>query len=161
MASVRDFDSAYQEPRYRLEPTRPSVVVPQNTHSLAVGYGVWVFGFFGVHRFYYGKPLTGILWAFTLGLYFVGWIVDFFLIPDMDRRADRRYLPGRIDYSIAWILLVVPFLGPFGAHRFYMQKWVTAIIWFLTAGLFGIGWIYDLCTLNGQISEENAQVRGW
>ena len=30
-----------------------------NTHSKFVGYLLWIFGFTGAHRFYYGKPVTG------------------------------------------------------------------------------------------------------
>jgi TM2 domain-containing membrane protein YozV len=127
----------------------------RNTHSLLVGYIVWLFGIFGAHRFYYGKPITGTIWFFTLGLLFVGWIVDLFLIPGMDRRADWRYAPGPLDYTVAWILLT--FLGVFGVHRFYMGKWFTGILWLVTVGLFGLGWLYDLWTLNGQVDEINRQ----
>lgn len=38
------------------------------THSPIIGYALWIFGFLGAHRFYYGKPITGTLWFFTLGL---------------------------------------------------------------------------------------------
>src|SRR3954447_8303968 len=78
----------------------------RNTHSIAIGYVAWLFGFLGMHRFYYGKPVTGTIWFFTLGLLGVGWLSDAFLIPSMDARADRRYVPGPIDYNVAWILLV-------------------------------------------------------
>lgn len=44
----------------------------QNTHSTLIGYLLWIFGFLGSHRFYYGKPITGTIWFFTLGLFFVG-----------------------------------------------------------------------------------------
>ena len=30
-----------------------------NTHSKAIGYVLWIFGFMGAHRFYYGRPVTG------------------------------------------------------------------------------------------------------
>lgn len=123
------------------------------THSLLLGYIIWILGFMGAHRFYYGKNITGTIWFLTLGLLFVGWIVDLFLIPSMKRQADRRYVPGPADYSIAWILLT--FLGMFGVHRFYMQKWFTGLLWLLTGGLLGIGWLYDLWTLNDQVDDYN------
>lgn len=31
----------------------------QDTHSVLMGYLLWIFGFMGAHRFYYGKPITG------------------------------------------------------------------------------------------------------
>jgi TM2 domain-containing membrane protein YozV len=122
----------------------------QSTHSLIVGYLIWIFGFLGAHRFYYGKPVSGTIYFFTLGLLFIGWIVDLFLLPAMDREADIRFLPGRIDYTVAWLLLV--FLGPLGIHRMYMGKWLTGILYLFTLGLFGIGYIYDLWTINDQIT---------
>ena len=36
-----------------------------------------------------------------------------------------------------------------------MGKWMTGIIYLLTGGLVGIGLLYDLWTLNGQVSEMN------
>ncbi len=122
----------------------------QQTHSLVVGYILWIFGFLGAHRFYFGKPISGTIYFFTLGIFFIGWIVDLFLIPSMERQADIRFAPGPIDYTVAWILLV--FLGPLGVHRMYMGKWFSGILYLLTAGLFGIGYIYDLWTLNDQIT---------
>jgi TM2 domain-containing membrane protein YozV len=124
-----------------------------DTHSKLVGYLLWIFGFTGSHRFYFGKPITGTIWFFTLGLLGIGWLVDLFLIPSMNREAARRFEPGRIDYSIAWIFLT--FLGVFGVHRFYLGKWVTGIVYLLTVGLFGLGILYDFWTLNSQVSEVN------
>ncbi|MBC8355583.1 MAG: NINE protein [Planctomycetes bacterium] len=124
-----------------------------DTHSIAVGYLLWLFGFTGAHRFYYGKPVSGTIWFFTLGLLGVGWLIDVFLIPAMDRDASLRYESGIIDYSLAWILLT--FLGPFGLHRFYMGKIITGLIYLFTGGLFMVGILYDFWTLNGQVSEVN------
>lgn len=125
-----------------------------DTHSKTIGYILWIFGFTGSHRFYYGKPVTGTIWFFTLGLLGIGWLIDLFLIPGMDREADLRFRAGRVDYSIAWVLLT--FLGLFGVHRMYMGKWVTGIIYLCTAGLLGIGYLYDFWTLNDQITVVNA-----
>lgn len=61
---------------------------------------------------------------------------------------------GRVDYIIAWVLLT----GLLGLHRFYMGKWVTGIIYLLTAGLLGIGYLYDFWTLNDQITVVNASM---
>lgn len=120
------------------------------THSPLMGYLLWIFGFIGAHRFYYGRPISGTLYFFTLGLFLIGWLVDLFLIPSMNREADIRFHEGAIDYNLAWILLT--FLGLLGIHRFYMGKWITGIIYLLTGGLFGLGYIYDFWTLNDQIS---------
>ena len=124
-----------------------------DTHSKLIGYLLWIFGFIGAHRFYYGRQLTGTLYFFTLGLLLIGWIVDLFLIPSMDRAADRKYRGGVKSYNLSWILLT--FLGIFGIHRFYLGKWITGIIWLLTGGLFLLGLLYDLWTLNEQVDEVN------
>lgn len=124
-----------------------------DTHSKTIGYLLWIFGFMGAHRFYYGRQVTGTLWFFTLGLLFVGWIIDLFLIPGMDRDADRRYVAGPKSYSISWVLLT--FLGIFGIHRFYLGKWLTGLLWLLTGGLLLLGVLYDYWTLNGQVDEVN------
>jgi TM2 domain-containing membrane protein YozV len=49
------------------------------------------------------------------------------------------------------------FLGIFGVHRFYLGKWFTGILYLISGGLFGFGYLYDFCTLNEQISMINAR----
>ena len=124
------------------------------THSLLIGYLMWLLGFIGAHRFYYGKQLSGTIYFFTFGLLFIGWLVDLFLIPGMNRDADIRYHRGPIDYDLSWLLLV--FLGLLGIHRMYMGKWLTGVVYLLTGGLFVFGFLYDLWTLNDQVSYLNA-----
>jgi len=123
---------------------------------MIVGYILWIFGFIGSHRFYFGRPVSGTIYFFTLGIFLIGWIVDLFLIPGMDRAADAKFSSGTKDYTISWVLLT--FLGIFGIHRFYLGKWITGLIWLLTGGLFLIGLLYDLWTLNTQIDEVNRGV---
>ena len=133
------------------------------SHSVLIGYVLWVFGFTGSHRFYFGKPISGTVYFCTLGLLGIGWLIDLFLIPSLHRQADIRFRLGRINYSVAWILLT--FLGFFGIHRMYMGKWISGIIYLLTLGILGIGYIYDFWTLNDQITVINGstqprQIRG-
>jgi len=126
-----------------------------DTHSKVLGYILWIFGFTGSHRFYYGKPVTGTIWFCTFGLLGIGWIIDVFLIPSMDREADLRFRPGPINYSVAWILLTL--LGWLGIHRMYMGKWLTGLLYLLTGGLIFMGVLYDFWTLNTQITMRNAR----
>ena len=127
----------------------------ESTHSAVVGYVLWFFGFFGAHRFYFGKPITGLIYVLTFGLFFVGWIIDLILIPSMAEQARQRNVPGEYDHNIAWLLHSFFLLGLLGLHRFYLGKWITGILWLLTGGLFGIGFIYDWFTLNEQVNEAN------
>lgn len=131
-------------------------ITATDTHSKTIGYLLWIFGFTGAHRFYYGRQVTGVIWFFTFGLLGVGWLIDLFLIPGMDRKADRKYTAGRYDYSVAWILQT--FLGAFGVHRFYLGKIGTGILWLCTLGLLGVGYVYDYLTLNRQVDERNRGV---
>ena len=125
-----------------------------DTHSLGIGYLLWIFGFTGAHRFYFGKPISGTIWFFTFGLLGIGWLIDLFLMPGMERSAESRYREGRLNYTVAWILLT--FFGVLGVHRFYLGKWLTGLLYLVTGGLFLLGWLYDYWTLNGQVSDQNA-----
>lgn len=54
--------------------------------SKTVSYVLWVLGGFGVlglHRFYLGRWVSGIIWLLTGGLFLIGAIIDLFLIPSM------------------------------------------------------------------------------
>lgn len=128
-----------------------------NTHSTPIGYLYWIFGFTGSHRFYYGRPISGTIYFFTLGLLGIGWLVDLFLIPSMDRAADRSFTPGPKDYTVTWILLT--FFGVLGFHRMYLGKWISGLIYLCTGGLCGLGYLYDLWTVNEQIDAVNSSSR--
>lgn len=124
-----------------------------STHSIPLGYLLWIFGFIGAHRFYYGKKITGVIYFLTFGLLFVGWIFDFFLIPQMEKDSKKRYSPGKYNYNTAWLLLT--FFGVLGIHRFYLGKWITGTIWLCSGGFFLMGYLYDFLNINEIVSERN------
>lgn len=51
-------------------------------------------GFFGIHRLYAGRYITGLIYMFTYGLGFLGWIVDIILI------VTGRFKDGRGLYIV-------------------------------------------------------------
>ena len=60
--------------------------------STTVAYLLWLLiflGFGGIHRFYAGRWVTGLVWLFTGGLFLVGQAIDLVLIPGMMARANR------------------------------------------------------------------------
>lgn len=74
--------------------------------STGISYLLWCLcfvGFCGIHRFYNGKWITGLLWLFTGGLLLIGQIVDLFLIPAMTDRAnyEQRLRDERINRRVA------------------------------------------------------------
>jgi TM2 domain-containing membrane protein YozV len=67
-------------------------------HSSGVAYLLWLgcfLGLCGLHRFYLGKPVTGLLWLFTFGLLGVGQLLDLLLIPGMVAQANLYALASR------------------------------------------------------------------
>ena len=119
-----------------------------DTHSKVIGYILWILGFMGAHRFYYGRPISGTIYFFTLGLLLIGWVVDLFLIPALEEEASRLFVPGSLVNTASWLLLFLG--GVFGLHRFYMGDIVWGLLYLLTGGLFVLGVIYDVLTLNDQ-----------
>ena len=61
------------------------------------------------------------------------------------------------------VFLLCYIFGMFGAHRFYVGKKGTAVLYILTMGLFGIGMIVDtLMIILGKFTDsEDALITKW
>lgn len=70
--------------------------------TIGWGYLLWFacfLGLCGVHRFYAGKWVTGVLWLLTFGLLGVGQLLDLIFIPGMVRNANARAIRrGEVAY---------------------------------------------------------------
>lgn len=72
-------------------PCRSNEVEPMK--SAGVAYVLWlpcIFCICGLHRFSVGKPISGLIWLFTLGLLGVGQLIDLLLIPGMVEAANLK-----------------------------------------------------------------------
>jgi TM2 domain-containing membrane protein YozV len=73
--------------------------------NVGVAYLLWAlsaFGVCGIHRFYLGKPVSGLIWLFTVGLCGFGQIIDLFLIPGMTQERNH-YLWARDERNRAYL----------------------------------------------------------
>ncbi len=77
--------------------------------SVAVTYLLWILGGFGVlglHRFYLGRWVTGLIWLLTGGLFFIGALVDLFLIPgqvQVENLSQQLLRQAMAPASGAWV----------------------------------------------------------
>lgn len=58
--------------------------------SLGVAYLLWAMSIFficGLHHFYLGRWIRGLVWMLTLGLLGVGTLWDLFALPSQVRKA--------------------------------------------------------------------------
>ena len=65
--------------------------------------------------------------------------------------SEKRILPT--------FLLFLVLSWPFGAHRFFLKRYASAILFIITIGGFGIWWIIDfILIVTGSMKDDRGQV---
>ena len=65
-------------------------VMMRSHKSTGTGYLLWLLCFMficGAHRFYYNKPISGVIYLFTFGLFGFGQLYDLLVMPELARTA--------------------------------------------------------------------------
>ena len=64
-----------------------------------------------------------------------------------------------LSVRMAYLLWLPSLFGVCGLHRFYLGKFGTGLLYFMTGGLFGLGTLYDAFTLPDQVRETRLKYR--
>lgn len=62
---------------------------------------------------------------------------------------------ARKQASTAYILCALGFLGIGGIHRFYLNRAGTGLVYLFTYGIFGVGTVVDMFSIQKMVDEEN------
>ena len=73
----------------------------------------------------------------------------------MALRTKQPPRPGERNVAEAYILCI--FLGVFGGHRFYLRQPALGVLYFLTFGLFGLGWLADMIRMPMMVDRHNLE----
>ncbi|KAK7088166.1 uncharacterized protein [Littorina saxatilis] len=145
------------------QPLHNIVFVAFEPRSLADAYILWFpCGLFGFHHFYLRNYGMGFLYLFTFGLLGIGWLVDIFRMPSMVREANNNSPNKPIrtaNQCTAHILALSP-AGILGGHHYYLDRPIWGLLYTLTFGLCGAGWVMDWFRTHQLVKRANAMRLG-
>lgn len=75
----KNISSVYNPIQTTSVSNNPTLYISQKSRTVALLLCIFL-GVFGVHWFYLGRPARGFLYIFTVGLFYVGWFIDFLII---------------------------------------------------------------------------------
>nr|XP_022309921.1 uncharacterized protein LOC111115461 [Crassostrea virginica] len=129
-----------------------------HTHqrSVCVAYVLAVcLGMFGVHHFYLGRKWYGVMYLCTFGLFGVGYVVDLFRLASLVRDANIRRIDEEEDRTLMDLYILWFPCGILGFHHFYLRNPLLGLLYLLTGGIWGLGWIVDGIHLSGIVQQYN------
>lgn len=126
-------------------------------------------GFLGAHHFYLRRPKWGVAYLLTFG--FLGWgiLIDIFRLPCLVKRAQRdseeRHRAKLLNkqapitkYDVGDGYVLAGPLGFLGLQHFYLGRSRWGVLYLLTFGLLGIGWIADLIRMPWLVEDANRRL---
>lgn len=129
--------------------------------SVGSAYVVCLFpitGLLGFHHHYLGRHTWGVLYTFTFGLLGLGWLFDVLRLSVLVKRENQKQEQieqPRLYLDDAYILCFP--LGFLGLHHFYMRRYGWGVLYLLTFGLLGVGWIIDWFRLSCLVNSLNKE----
>ena len=103
-------------------------------------------GLFGVHRYYVKRRKSAILYHFSFGIYFIGWIRDILALKSesfvdyrglplkKSHRGPKPHLSPVADTDSITVVILCLFGGFFGVHRLYVGKIVSGSYYVIVLG---------------------------
>lgn len=145
-----------EESNRKFEMAREAETVTRRSNCAAYALSFPPLGLLGAHHFYLDRPMWGVLYANTVGLFGLGLIFDWFRMPVLVERTNttrlnNQGLPNQYTCCLQtskkyiddlFILWVSP-LGLFGAHHFYLGRPGWGFAYLFTCGGLGVGWVID------------------
>ena len=117
----------------------------------------------GLHHFYLRRYAWGAAYFFTVGFFGIGWLIDLVRIPLLVRDTNKTINKQFEEHGVpekklgdAYLLAAVPPLGLLGAHHYYMERYTWGMLYTCTLGLFGLGWLFDICRMWLLVERTNA-----
>ncbi|KAH9504066.1 hypothetical protein Btru_067666 [Bulinus truncatus] len=133
--------------------------------TLSDAYTLWFpFGFLGFHHYYLGNYAWGAVYTFSAGLFGIGWLVDSVRMYWLVKAANAKIMSDpteRNEKSLcpAYALGLTP-IGILGGHHYYLDRPVWGVLYSLTLGLVGVGWVFDWMRMPRLVSRVNQEVHG-
>jgi len=125
-------------------------LVAQPVHDLRISIALilWLppFGFLGLHHVYLGRTRWAWAMALTLNMLLLGWVVDAARLPALVFASNASHLGNKV--TKAELFYVWLFLGLLGGHHYLAGNVRRGLLYTFTLGLFGIGWLSDVCRLD-------------
>lgn len=135
----------------------PEALNKKRPKTLDDAYVTWIFGILGAHHFYLGNNEFGFAYLFTFGMGGVGWLIDFFRMPILVKRANDENPSPEKHLDDAYILTFP--LGVLGLQHFYLGRPCWGTTYALTFGLLSFGFLIDIIRMPYLVREVNEAIR--